>query len=123
MRLTSICFTLLMVGWLWPTQGASAQSAEPAVNPHASVVSGHVILERDGVETRLEPNMPIAVGDRVGSTTGRAKLLLSPGVVHLDQHTILELESDVTWRLAGGRAHIVTRVAPGHSAGAAVGRR
>lgn len=123
MRLTTICFTFLMVGWLSPIQGASAQSPEPAVNPHASLVSGHVILERDGVETRLEHNMPIAVGDRVRSTTGRAELLLSPGVVHLDRHTILELESDVSWRLAAGRVHIVTRVTPGHSAGVAVGRR
>lgn len=92
---------------------ASAQEPPPApaaaYDPpaHIALVEGAAILERDGESDDSPLNMPLLAGDRVRTRAGRVEILFADGsTLHLDQHSVIDLQSDELIRLTDGRIRL-----------------
>ena len=102
-RLLSGSIALLLVSSI----PGSAQTAEtpPA---HVSYTDGVVIVEHDATAEEVGPNTPLLPGDRIRTEAGRAEVLFGDGsLVHLDEHTSVDLLSASLLRLMGGRIVVV----------------
>jgi hypothetical protein len=74
---------------------------------HISFVDGNAILERDGKPDSSPLSMPLLAGDRVRTTTGRVEVLFADGsVLHVDNHTVVDFQSDEVVRLVEGRMRL-----------------
>ncbi len=109
-RPVSILGTLLVCLWALPVSGQeSAPPGQPATDPpaHISVVDGTAVLERDGRSDAELLSMPLLSGDRVRTEAGRVEILFADGsALHLDEHTIVDFQSDEVVRLLGGRVRL-----------------
>ena len=109
-RPVSILGTLLMCLWALPVSGQeSAPPGQPATDPpaHISVVDGTAVLERDGRSDAELLSMPLLSGDRVRTEAGRVEILFADGsALHLDEHTMVDFQSDEVVRLLGGRVRL-----------------
>ena len=109
-RPASILSTLLVCLWALPVWGQeSAPSGQAATDPpaHVSVVDGTALLERDGRTDSELLSMPLLAGDRVRTQAGRVEILFSDGsALHLDEHTLVDFQSDEVVRLLGGRVRL-----------------
>ena len=87
---------------------AFAQDA-PADSPpaHVSFVEGAVVLERDGRPDASPASMPLLAGDRIRTQAGRAEILFADGsALHIDQHSVVDVQSDEVVRLLEGRMRL-----------------
>ena len=109
-RPVSILGTLLVCLWALPVSGQeSAPPGQPATDPpaHISVVDGTAVLERDGRSDAELLSMPLLSGDRVRTEAGRVEILFADGsALHLDEHTMVDFQSDEVVRLLGGRVRL-----------------
>jgi hypothetical protein len=84
-----------------------AQSTE-APPAHVSYTDGTVLVEHDATSEQVEPNTPLLPGDRIRTEAGRAEITFGDGsLVHLDEHTTLDLLSESLVRLLAGRVTLV----------------
>ena len=95
-----------------PADGYQSQGYDdrPADTPpaHISYTDGTVIVEHDASAEQVEPNTPLLPGDRVRTEAGRAEVLFGDGsLIHLDEHTTIDLLSDRLLRLLAGRVVVV----------------
>jgi hypothetical protein len=87
---------------------AIAQDA-PASDPpaHISLVDGQAVLERDGRTDASPASMPLLAGDRLRTQVGRVEVLFADGsTLHLDTHTVADVQSDEVLRLLEGRIRL-----------------
>jgi len=95
---------------------AVAQEAAPppsAAPAHLSFIDGAATLEREGQAQPATADMPLLQGDRVRTDDGRVEMLFPDGsLLHLDQHTTVDLLSDALIRLLDGRLILVVRGNP-----------
>ena len=109
-RPVSILGALLMCLWALPVSGQeSAPPGQSATDPpaHISVVDGTAVLERDGRRDAELLSMPLLSGDRVRTEAGRVEILFADGsALHLDEHTMVDFQSDEVVRLLGGRVRL-----------------
>jgi hypothetical protein len=90
----------------------SAQDATPpesqAPPPHLSIVEGAATLQHDGLSEEATVNMPLAPGDRLITDRGRIEVLFGGGsLLHLDERTTLDIQSETLFRLLAGRVIVV----------------
>jgi ferric-dicitrate binding protein FerR (iron transport regulator) len=109
-RPVSILGTLLVCLWTLPVFAQEpAPTGQPATDPpaHISVVDGTALLERDGRTDTELLSMPLLAGDRVRTQAGRVEVLFADGsALHLDEHTMVDFQSDEVVRLLGGRVRL-----------------
>ena len=109
-RPVSILGTLLVCVWALPVFGQeSTLPGQSATDPpaHVSVVDGSALLERDGRSDAELLSMPLLSGDRVRTEAGRVEILFADGsALHLDEHTMVDFQSDEVVRLLGGRLRL-----------------
>lgn len=89
----------------------SAQDVAPSEGydppAHIAFVEGVALLERDGASDESPMNMPLLAGDRIRTRAGRVEVLFADGsTLHLDHHTIIDLQSDELVRLTEGRIRL-----------------
>ena len=107
-RPVSILGTLLHVSLGSPGIRAGIRAAgQPATDPpaHISVVDGTAVLERDG-RTRRRTARPCRCSPAIACAreAGRVEMLFADGsALHLDEHTIVDFQSDEVVRLLDGR--------------------
>jgi hypothetical protein len=87
---------------------AFAQDSPSTETPaHVSVVDGAAILERDGRSDNEPLSMPLLAGDRLRTQGGRVEVLFADGsALHLDEHTVVDFQSDDVVRLIEGRIRL-----------------
>jgi hypothetical protein len=86
---------------------AVAQEVVREAPAHISLVEGAVVLERDGQVDRAPSSMPLLAGDRVRTQIGRGEILFADNsTLHLDNHTVVDFQSDDVIRLLEGRVRI-----------------
>ena len=109
-RPVSILSTVLVCLWALPVSGQdSAPAGQAATDPpaHVSVVDGTALLERDGRTDTEVLSMPLLAGDRVRTQAGRVEILFTDGsALHLDEHTMVDFQSDEVVRLLNGRVRL-----------------
>lgn len=116
-RLLPACVALVFLApstvFPQPQPGDEDQSQgydEPADTPpaHISYTDGTVVVEHEASAEQVEPNTPLLPGDRVRTESGRAEVLFGDGsLIHLDEHTTIDLLSDRLLRLLAGRVVVV----------------
>ena len=99
--LTSVAFVCL-------ASAAVAQDAGTDTPPaHIAFVEGTVVLERDGKPDSAPASMPLLAGDRIRTQAGRVEVLFADGsALHVDQHTVVDFQSDEVLRLLDGRMRL-----------------
>lgn len=81
--------------------------ADTQAPAHIAFVDGTVILERDGETDDSPMSMPLLAGDRVRTKSGRVEILFADGsTLHLDHHSVVDLQSDELVRLIEGRIRL-----------------
>jgi hypothetical protein len=104
-RLAAIVSALLVCLWALPSSAQEPVATDPPA--HISVVDGSAVLERDGRTDADVLSMPLLAGDRVRTQAGRVEVLFADGsTLHLDEHTLVDFQSDEVVRLLGGRVRL-----------------
>jgi len=86
---------------------AFAQDAGEAPPAHISFVDGAAVLERDGKSDNSPTSMPLLAGDRIRTQSGRVEVLFADGsALHVDDHTVVDFQSDEVLRLLEGRLRL-----------------
>ena len=87
---------------------AVAQDAGTDAPPaHIAFVEGTVVLERDGKPDPAPASMPLLAGDRIRTQAGRVEVLFADGsALHVDQHSVVDFQSDEVIRLLDGRMRL-----------------
>jgi hypothetical protein len=71
-------------------------------------VEGRAILEHDTTAEDVEPNVPLEIGDRLRTESGRLEVLFGDGsLLHLDEQTTIDVLSDTLVRQLGGRIAVL----------------
>jgi hypothetical protein len=84
-----------------------AQEPDVQAPAHIALVDGVAVLERDGEVDAAPVSMPLLAGDRVRTRGGRVEILFADGsTLHLDHHTVVDLQSDELVRLIEGRIRL-----------------
>jgi uncharacterized protein DUF6600/FecR-like protein len=87
---------------------ARAQTGRGDAPAHISFVEGTATLERDGRADTAPGSMPLLAGDRLRTENGRVEVLFGDGsILHLDQSSTLDVQSDAVVRLMTGRVRLV----------------
>jgi hypothetical protein len=89
--------------------GSSPAAAQDSTPPaHVSYVEGRAILEHDTTAEDVEPNVPLEIGDRLRTESGRLEVLFGDGsLLQLDEQTTIDVLSDTLVRQLRGRIAIV----------------
>ena len=98
-----------------PWVGAQTRMDDVATPAHVSAVQGRAIVEREGRAEAVTENLPLLVGDRLRTDTGRLEVLLPDGsALALDADSTVDLLAGGLMRLLGGRmVLVVSRPADG----------
>jgi uncharacterized protein DUF6600/FecR-like protein len=96
-------------GFLLVAISSSPTAAQESTPPaHVAYVEGRAVLEHDTTSEDVEPNVPLEIGDRVRTESGRVEVLFGDGsLMHLDEQTTIDVLSDTLIRQLGGRVAIV----------------
>ena len=109
-RSVSFLGTLLVCLWTLPAFGTGIRADRATGHRPARahlVVDGTAILERDGRTDTRTASMPLLAGDRVRTQAGRVEVLFADGsTLHLDEHTMVDFQSDEVVRLLSGRVRL-----------------
>jgi hypothetical protein len=96
-----------------PLPQAPSNASQPQVEgdlrapAYIAALDGIARLDREGQTETAERGVPIVPGDRIRTEAGRVELAFPDGgQVYLDRYTEVELEDDVTLRLARGRLYL-----------------
>jgi hypothetical protein len=93
------------VGVAAPARAQTGRADAPA---HIAFVEGSAALERDGRADTAPGSMPLLAGDRLRTENGRVEVLFGDGtVLHLDQSSTLDVQSDEVVRLIAGRVRLI----------------
>jgi hypothetical protein len=111
LRVTSVgMIASLAAGCPAVAQSTPDEYATPA---HVSAVQGRATVERDGRAEALTENLPLLVGDRLRTESGRLEVVLPDGsAIALDENSAVDLLSGGLMRLLGGRVVLVVARPP-----------
>ncbi len=109
----SLCVRLwvfLCVAAVIPSAASQESSSPPAAPPpsaHVSRLDGSASLERDGQGEVAHAGMPLMLGDRLRTASGRAEILFTDGsALHLDEDTTADILAADLVRLLSGRIYL-----------------
>jgi hypothetical protein len=98
---------MVLAGTAAPLLAQDPDSYEGQAPAHVAFVDGVVVLERDGQIDDAPGSMPLLAGDRLRTRGGRVEVLFADGsTLHLDNHSVVDLQSDDLIRLVEGRIRL-----------------